>query len=299
MNIKTVFLWAVIIGVFPLNANDKGLKKVEKENTAKNYRCEYFRNGTKILGRTKRDNDIVQIIYFKDKPFVIDSKVSDIDNISIHNSLVKGVKYPDVSFERKEGKICTVKLYDDKTILECFNVKNGIIEPVSDVKLKELIDEIENWDKDIGINKNKLNKDEALPNNQLTPQEYNDLLNDPNVIVMSTKQKIFGFSVGESKEGFRIVQVHKNSPADKVGVKTGSILLKIDEKPIAKMSLKEVIELLKTKDNCAFTIKVADGKTEVVKIKKGAFTLEDGLKDTEFVKPKDLTEPKSEEENYE
>jgi len=125
---------------------------------------------------------------------------------------------------------------------------------------------------------------------------YNDLLKDPNVITMSVKQKIFGVSLGlNTKEGFKVVQVSKNSPAGKLGIKVGSILLKIDDQPISKMTMKEVIELLKTKNSCAMTFKLKDGKTEVVQIKKGSYTLKDSFGETKFIKPKSLPKTKQEE----
>lgn len=122
---------------------------------------------------------------------------------------------------------------------------------------------------------------------------YNDLLNDPNIIVMKPTQKIYGVRLAESKEGFKVVQVHKNSPAGKLDIKIGSILFKIDDQSISKLTMKEVIELLKRKESCAMTFKLKDGTTEVVKIKKGAFTVQDGMKQTIYIKPKNLIKPKS------
>lgn len=118
-----------------------------------------------------------------------------------------------------------------------------------------------------------------LSNSQITLQ------NNIKAISIKYAQKIYGISLTTSKDGFKIVQVFKNSPADKADIQTGSTLLKIDDQPISDWDIKQVVEFLNQKDARKLTIKLKDGKTIQVPLMKSSYTVEDSMKDIKGVPP--------------
>ena len=124
---------------FQLKANEKGLKKSENLGTEKNYKYEYFRDGKKIFMVCKRDFSILQFIFFQEKIFILFSKVKEFESISIITLDINIENYPSLIFTKKKGVIHTIRILNkDTNIIEAYNVKNGIIEPMLDKELKQL-----------------------------------------------------------------------------------------------------------------------------------------------------------------
>jgi PDZ domain-containing protein len=98
----------------------------------------------------------------------------------------------------------------------------------------------------------------------------------------STK-RIFGFSLIKSKDGFQILQVLKDSSANKAEIQAGCILLKIDDQPISDWNIKQVVEFLNKKNTRVLTIKLKDGKIKQVPLVKSDYTIQDSMKEMKII----------------
>jgi len=110
----------------------------------------------------------------------------------------------------------------------------------------------------------------------------NNLLVDKNTIVLKGSQKIFGISLTESNNGFKIVQVFKNSPAGKADIRAGSILLKVDNQTISDWNMKQVLTFLNKKNKRLLTLKLKNGENKQVPLVKSDYTVQDGIKEMKF-----------------
>lgn len=149
-----VLLLILTLGI-PLNAkdNDKGLKKIVILENKERSQYEYFRNGKKILEilickrKDEGKFDVLQIIFYNDEPFIGFYDFEQSYDISIHHLVVTG-HYPEIVFTKQKGKIHEIKIYDKNlNVHEFFNFNDGLLKPVSDIKLKKLREKIVNAEK--------------------------------------------------------------------------------------------------------------------------------------------------------
>lgn len=105
-------------------------------------------------------------------------------------------------------------------------------------------------------------------------------LNDPYSIYMtkseakSFKETIdgsyegIGATITITNEGVKVVDVFRDSPADKAGLKIGDLITKVNGKNTDNQKLDDVVEMIKSKDVSKVLIK-RDGKTKTISIKIG------------------------------
>lgn len=77
-----------------------------------------------------------------------------------------------------------------------------------------------------------------------------------------------GATITITKDGVKVVDVFKDSPADKAGLKIGDLITKVNGKNTADQKLDDVVEMIKSKDISKVVIK-RNNDTKTVSIKMG------------------------------
>lgn len=79
----------------------------------------------------------------------------------------------------------------------------------------------------------------------------------------------------DKTEGALVTEVQKNSPAEKAGIKTGDVILKLNQQPIANIAaLRNAISLMKPKTRVTLTVLRKDKTREEISLEVGNFPSE-------------------------
>lgn len=81
-----------------------------------------------------------------------------------------------------------------------------------------------------------------------------------------------GITLEWNDGGFKIVEVLKDSPAEKAGLKSGDYLIKIDDKDTSDIEINDVSDLIKKKDKVSLTILRNDSK-KVIEVEKAVIEI--------------------------
>ncbi|MBL4613984.1 MAG: S41 family peptidase [Magnetovibrio sp.] len=73
-----------------------------------------------------------------------------------------------------------------------------------------------------------------------------------------------GIRFTKANKGIKITHIQLDSPADIVGLKSSDVILKVNERPLAKMSLRQVAKLLRGPVGAPITLKVARLDTNIL-----------------------------------
>lgn len=105
-------------------------------------------------------------------------------------------------------------------------------------------------------------------------------LDDPHTVYMSEDEAYefnqsiegsyegIGATIGEVDEDIVVVDIFKNSPSDKAGLKINDVIRKVNNKVVKGKSLDEIVELIKANKTVTFEVE-RGGKTKSIKIKTG------------------------------
>ena len=93
--------------------------------------------------------------------------------------------------------------------------------------------------------------------------------------------------IDKSTYGFAVRFVYPNSPADKLGVKRGDIVSRIDDKMVTKESFNDIVKILTDHESVKFTFLNSDGTTENKNLTKKSYSIDTILYSTTLVNLKD------------
>ncbi|HID00720.1 MAG TPA: S41 family peptidase, partial [Piscirickettsiaceae bacterium] len=157
--------------------------------------------------------------------------------------------------QEQEVKARTLPLQELRTFVEVFSVvERNYVEPVSDEQLIEYA--IKGMVSNLDPHSDYLPPENFKEMQEHTTGEFGGL----------------GMEVGMDKDGFvKVIAPIDDTPAQRAGIRSGDLIIKIDDQPVKGMTLSEAVKLMRGKPGTEVTLTIVrkdEAKPLVIKLKR-------------------------------